>query len=68
MPGKIEISAGDIVRNVSCSSTEGYYVTMIPLQSYIATPTPFLQSCCLLLLGKANFNAEIQFYATIPFK
>ena len=32
MPGRIEISAGDIVRNVSCSSTEGYYVTMIPLQ------------------------------------
>jgi len=32
MPGRIEISAGDIVRNVSCISSEGYYVTMIPLQ------------------------------------
>ena len=32
MPGSIEISAGDIVRNVNCSSTEGHYVTMIPLQ------------------------------------
>jgi hypothetical protein len=45
MPGKIEISAGDIVRNVSCSSTEGYYVTMIPLQiiySYTYTIPPKL--------------------------
>ena len=45
MPGRIEISAGDIVRNVSCISSEGYYVTMIPLQiiySYTYTIPPKL--------------------------
>ena len=59
MPGKIEISAGDIVRNVNCSSTEGHYVTMIPLQiiySYTYTIPPKL---LFIEIGRASCRERV---------